>query len=73
MKTLYQRLSEDSRLKIKEASDKWPTSMAILKNVLQREYAWSEMKMTDVMSLHDALEPTKPFDLARFYNFFDNE
>lgn len=73
MKTLYERLSEENRLKIKEASEKWPTSMAILKQSLQLNYAWSEIKMTDAMSLHDAIEPEKAFDLNRFIAFFDEK
>ncbi len=71
MKTLYERLTDDSRAKISEASNRWPSTMAILKNSLQLHYAWSEMTMNDALSLHDALEPEKPFELVRFTNFFE--
>lgn len=73
MKTLYERLSEENRQKIQEASKKFPFTIGYLIDSLNSNIAWSEMKISDVISLHDAIEQKYPFDLNRFINLFDNE
>ena len=73
MKTLYERLSEENRQKIEDASKKWPTTMLILVTFLRQNYSWNLMRIDDAMSLHDAIEPSSVFDLSRFINFFDND
>ena len=73
MRTLYERLSEENRQKIQEASKKFPFTIGYLIDSLNSNIAWSEMKISDVISLHDAIEQKNLFDLNRFINFFDNE
>lgn len=72
MKTLYQRLSEENKDKLKNASKDFPTTIMLLEQFMQLNYSWSKMPIGDAMSLHNTLSP-KAFDLSTFINFFDNE
>lgn len=72
MKTLYERLSEESRTKIEDQSKEYPTTMLILKQFLCLSYNWGLMEIHNAMALNSALT-TKAFDLDTFINFFDNE
>ena len=73
MKNLYQRLSEENKDKLKNASKDFPTTIMLLEQFMQLNYFWSKIPIGDAMALHSALEPIKAFDLSTFINFFDNE
>lgn len=72
MKTLYQRLSEDNKAKLKEASKEFPTTVMLLIQYMKLNFTWSGFPIGDAMSLYGILS-TKPFDLSTFIAFFNEK
>jgi len=72
MKNLYQKLSDENQQKLMENGKLYPTTTALLLEILNKEYAWGQIKLFDVLALYFIIEPTKPFDLETFTELFEN-
>lgn len=56
METLYEKLTQENRNKLKNYKEKYPTIAGKLIVSLKAEVAWTELKVIEMMQLFDALE-----------------
>jgi hypothetical protein len=67
MKTLYDRLSEDNKIKI----DNYPYTALkdMIESALKNTYYFNDLMLGEVTTINDCLYNTV-FDLTKFYNLF---
>jgi len=70
MKTLFERLSEESRVKLETEAMLYPSTMIPIINQLNTMYYWAGLPIETCMRIHD-VTCGGGFDLSEFINLFD--
>ena len=56
MKTLWEKMSEQDRVKLQNYKNEFPTIATVLIKTLQEKVAWSDLRVFELMRLFEALE-----------------
>ncbi len=73
MKNLYEQLSEEKQNKVQLFKDEYPTLGELLIKELNEQYAVSYMTITRAIDLNLAINGSITFDLANFFNLFEDD